>query len=222
MEAETAGPSSRVCKHAAAWVAKPCKHANVHIGGRFKLSHVSLKYLRYCTETNAPLCSISRKPNISLAAPIFLFGTLHLPGHKVPRAFYLHTDFSSIQKSKDTAQEFKACGARFVKWGEVTPPKLCYREKRSQIQHRNELQTSWRSHSYVMQGCVKEKTCLTPIWPPRTSSCCAAEGSLPFFNTLLNGYLTAPFPVVLMTEICIFLWCLGTWFRDGIGGLVQT
>lgn len=90
------------------------------------------------TETNTPLWSISRKTNISLAAPVFLFGTLHLPGRKVPCTFYLNTDFSSTRKSKEAGQELAPPGAMAVKRGEVTPPKLCYRVSRSEIQHRKE------------------------------------------------------------------------------------
>lgn len=62
------------------------------------------------------------------------FGTSHLPSHK--GSFYLNRDFSSTWKPKAAAQESAPHRARAGKWGEVTLPRICYRESRSKIQHR--------------------------------------------------------------------------------------
>lgn len=141
--------------------------------------------------------SISRKTNISLTAPVFLFGTLHLPGCKVPCTFYLNTDFSSTRKSKEAAQEVAPPGARAVKWGEVTPPNLCYRESRSEIQQRKEapdfLKVSLLCHARTGGG----RDLLCSHLPLKGPIPTVLPKALRLSSTHpLNGYFIGPLPVV--------------------------
>lgn len=176
MQAQTAGQSSCVCKHA---LCALLIHAHMQMHSRkvyikpwqFKLPQVSELHLIF-------------QHGAFQGSKIFIwqlrfFGTSHLPGRKDP--FYLNRNFSSTWKA--AAQESAPHTARAGKWDEVTFPGFATEKAEVKYSIQKDILTSWRSLSCVMQGQVEKSPPLVTHSPWRVRLHCAPKGSLPFLNT---------------------------------------